>query len=118
MKRDLRNVPVSSATPRALASYETALSQFQSYVGDPIATLDATLAEAPDFVPGHLFKALALFTTSEKQLVPAAEACLADARRHLAHANARERTLMAATRRFLDGDWDAGCRQLDLVLMD
>jgi tetratricopeptide (TPR) repeat protein len=118
MNRDARDVPVSSASREALAGYEKALAQFQSYVGDPIATLDATLAEAPDFVPGHLFKALALFTTSEKQFVPAAEASLAEATQHLGRANERERALMAATRRLLDGDWDAGCRQLDLVLVD
>jgi tetratricopeptide (TPR) repeat protein len=118
MNRDIRDVPVSSATPRALSGYETALTQFQSYVGDPFATLDATLAEAPDFVIGHLFKALALFTTGEKQFVPAAEAALAEAVRLSRHANARERGLIAATRRLLDGDWDAGCRELDQVLID
>ncbi len=118
MHRDARDVPVSSASPHALAGYEKALWQLQAYVGDPVATIDATLAEAPDFVPGHLFKALALFTMSEKQLVPAIEASLAEAQRHGRRANERERGLMAATRCFLDGDWDAGCRQLDLVLVD
>jgi tetratricopeptide (TPR) repeat protein len=118
MNRDTRDVPVSSTTPQALAGYEKALAQFQAYIGDPIATLDATLAEAPGFVVGHLFKALALFTMSEKQFVPVVEASLAEAMRHLERANDRERALMAATRRFLDGDWDAGCRQLDLVLVD
>jgi tetratricopeptide (TPR) repeat protein len=118
MNRDVRDVQVSCASPKALAGYESALAQFQSYVGDPIATLDATLAEAPEFVIGHLFKALALFTASEKQFVPAAEAALADAVRHLASATGRERALAAATRRFLDGDWDAGCRQLDRILME
>jgi tetratricopeptide (TPR) repeat protein len=117
MNRDIRDVPVSFASPEALAAHETALAQFQSYVGDPIATLDAALAEAPDFVIGHLFKALALFTTSEKQFVPAAQAALAQATRRLDRANDRERMLASATRRFLDGDWSAGCRQLDLVLM-
>ena len=38
--------------------------------------------------------------------------------RHHAGANDRERGLMQATRRFLDGDWDDGCRQLDRVLVD
>src|SRR5688572_29325383 len=103
MNHDVRNTPVSSATALALAGYETALAQFQSYSGDPIARLDATLAEAPDFVIGHLFKALALFTASEKQHLPAAEACLAHATRRHSRANDRERSLMAATRRFLDG---------------
>jgi tetratricopeptide (TPR) repeat protein len=117
MNRDLRDVPVSSASPAALAGYETALQQFQSYVGDPVATLDATLAEAPDFVLGHLFKALFLFTLSEKSLVGLAEESLASAERRLSAANDRERALAAATRKFLDGDWDAGCRELDHVLM-
>ena len=118
MNRDIRDTPVSSRNTQALAGYERALAQFQSYVGDPIVTLDATLAEAPDFVMGHLFKALALFTTSEKQFLPAAEESLGTALRHGSRANQRERALMAATRSFLDGEWDAGSRQLDRVLAD
>jgi tetratricopeptide (TPR) repeat protein len=110
------NVPMSSATPQATAAYEKALSQFQSYVGDPVATLDAALAEAPDFVSGHLFKALALFTTSEKQFLPAVETSLGEATRRATRANERERALMAAIRRLLDGQWDAASRQLDRVL--
>lgn len=117
MKYDARDVPVSAASPQALAGYETALTQFHSYVGDPVATLESTLAESPDFVMGHLFKALALFTAGEKQFVPAIETSLAEAVRHGVRANDRERGLMAAIRRFLDGDWDAGCRQLDHVLI-
>ena len=118
MIRDARDVPVSSGTPQALIGYETALAQFQSYAGDPVATLDATLAEAPDFVIGHLFKALALFTASEKQLIPLAAASLAEADRHLSRATDRERVLAAATHRLLDGDWGLGCRGLDAVLME
>lgn len=118
MNRDARDVPLSQATPEALSGYETALTQFQTYVGDPVATLDATLAEAPEFVMGHLFKALALFTTGEKQFVPLAETALALAVPRLPGATERERGLAAATRRFLDGDWDAGCRQLDQVLVE
>jgi len=118
MRHDLRGVPLSSGSPAALERYETALKQFQTYVGDPVATVDAALAESPDFVMGHLLKALALLTQSEKQLVAATEAALGEAMRHHASANDRERGLMLAVRRFLDGDWDDGCRQLDHVLVD
>lgn len=118
MNRDARDVPVSSASASALAGYETALRQFQSYVGDPIATLDATLAQAPDFVMGHLFKALALFTATEKDFLPAAETSYEAALPYLARATDRERALAVAARRLLDSDWDAACRQLDLILMD
>ncbi len=118
MHRDVREVPVSAADAAALASYETALTQFQTYVGDPVDTLDRTLAAAPDFVLGHLFKALVLITTSEKQCLPAARSAFASAQRLAARANAREQALSGATRSFLEGDWDAGCRQLDRVLVD
>ena len=101
--RDARGVPVSAATPADLARYETALQQFQTYVGDPVATIDSALAESPDFVLGHVFKALALFTAGEKQFVPMAEASLAEATRREGAANDRERALIGAARRFLDG---------------
>jgi len=117
MNQDLRGVPVSTGNSTALASYEKALTQLQSYVGDPIATLDAALAESPDFTMGHVFKGLALFTQSEKTLVPAVEAALADAKRGETRANDRERALMLALQRFVDGDWHGGCQQLDRVLV-
>ena len=118
MTRDARDVPVSAANAEALAGYETALTQFQSYVGDPVATLDETLAKAPDFVAGHLFKSLFLFTLSERQLMPAAAEALGEAERRLGGATERERGLAAAARRFVDGDWEAGSRALDRVLME
>lgn len=118
MKNDLRGVPVSAGGTAALDRYEAALKQFQCYVGDPVATIDTALAASPDFVMGHLFKSLALFTQSEKQFVGAAETALGEAMRHHSSANERERGLMGATRRFLDGDWDEGCRRLDRVLLD
>ena len=116
MPMDPRGVPLSHGSVRALAQYEIALRQFQSYVGDPIATLDGVLAESPDFVMGHLFHALALFTTSEKTLLPGVEASLTVARRYRDQANERERGLMDATAHFVAGDWHAGCLQLDRVL--
>jgi len=70
MRHDLRGVPLSSGSPAALERYETALTQFQTYVGDPVATIDAALAESPDFVMGHLLKALALFTQAKSSSWP------------------------------------------------
>ena len=57
MRHDARGVPVSQGSPEALEHYETALRQTQSYIGDPIATLDAAIAASPDFVAGHVAKA-------------------------------------------------------------
>jgi hypothetical protein len=82
MTHDVRGVPVSSGTAASLARYETALRQFQTYVGDPIATLDAALADDPEFIAGHLFRALALYTLSERKYLP-------EVQRSLREANAR-----------------------------
>ena len=116
MQHDARGVPVTGASPFAREQYEIALRQFQSYVGDPVATIDAALADSPDFVAGHLFKALAMFTASEKSLMPAVGASLADALAREAGANDRERGVMRAAQNFVAGDWNAGCYALDRVL--
>ncbi|MGH8519811.1 MAG: tetratricopeptide repeat protein, partial [Panacagrimonas sp.] len=108
----------TGADPMSLARYETALGQFQSYVGDPIATIDEALAATPAFVAGHLLKALVLYTLAERKYVPMAEAALAEARRHAAQANSRERGLIAATERLVAGDWHRATLALDRVLAE
>jgi hypothetical protein len=116
MRYDLRGVPMGHAGADSLDAYETALRQFQSYVGDPVATLDAAIAAAPDFVMGHVFRALALFTMGEKSLLPAVAASLDEAERHRAGSGAREHDLIAAGRAFVAGDWLGGCLALERVL--
>ncbi len=106
MRHDLRGVPMGNAGADALAAYETALRQFQSYVGDPVATLDAALAVAPDFVMGHVFRALALFTMSEKSLLPAVAASLDEARAAAARPAIASAGLMRRrARASSQGDW-------------
>ena len=118
MHRDARGVPVSGSSAFARDQYEVALRQFQSYVGDPFATLDAALADSPQFVVGHLFRALAMYTMTEKALLPEVARSLDAALALQAGANDRERMLTTATRRLLDGEWNAGCLALDHVLVD
>ena len=118
MQHDARGVPVTGASAFARDQYEIALRQFQSYVGDPVATLDAALADSPDFIAGHLFRGLAMFTASEKSLMPAIEGSLDEAARRQPQANERERRLTQASQRLAAGDWHGGCLALDRVLAD
>ena len=118
MRVDARGVPVSAGRPESLQSYELALRQFQSYVGDAVATLDGALAADPDFISGQLAKALVLYTLGERKYVPAVTACLASARARVDAANERERMLMQAVRQLIDGQWHAACQTLDRVLID
>src|SRR5512144_2199164 len=116
MKTDLRGVPLTDADASAVAQYEAALEQFQTYVGDPIATIDEACRAAPAFIAGHLLKALVLYTLTERKFVPLAAEALAAARRHAAAANERDRGLIAATEQLVAGRWHDACRTLDRVL--
>jgi tetratricopeptide (TPR) repeat protein len=118
MRQDARGVPISAGRSESLQHYETALRQFQSYVGDPIATLDAALAEDPEVVTGYLMKGLVLYTLGERKYGPTVQACLDAAVKHSSHANERERSLMQALRQLLAAQWTDGSRTLDRVLVD
>lgn len=115
---DARGVPVSGAGPRVLDLYEQALWQYQSYVGDPIQTIDRALDQAPDFVLGHLFRAVVLMMFSEQRFLADARAGVDAAEALAARANARERALTAAARRLVDGDWHGASAAFDRVLVD
>jgi tetratricopeptide (TPR) repeat protein len=118
MTSDSRGVPVTGADDFALRRYETALEQFQTYVGDPVATIDEALQAAPTFVAGHLLKSLVLYTLAERKFVPMVTQALDVARQHAARANDRERGLIAAAGLLVAGCWDSACQALDRVLVD
>lgn len=118
MQQDARGVAHSGASAFARDQYDVAVKQFQTYVGDPVATLDAALADSPRFASAHLFKALALITAGERSLLPAVRDALRMAGECAGGATARERMLLAAAERLAAGDWHAGAVQLDHVLAE
>jgi tetratricopeptide (TPR) repeat protein len=118
MTTDARGNPVSTDDAAALEAFERALVQYQTYVGDPIATIDAALAQRPDFVMGHVFRAGALMTFAEARFAAMARESQTAAEHLAARANARERALIAATRLLVDGAWGAACTAYDRVLVE
>lgn len=118
MQSDARGVALRGASAFARDQYDLAVRQFQTYVGDPVATLDAALADSPGFVSGHVFKALALITAAEKSLLPMAREALRAANAGANDGSVRDRMLLAAAERLAAGDWDAGSLQLDHVLAE
>ncbi|HET9942708.1 MAG TPA: tetratricopeptide repeat protein [Terriglobia bacterium] len=115
---DARDVPVTCSQPEVLNLYEKALGQYQSYIGDPLATIEEALRRAPDFTLGHLFRACALMMMSERRFVPEAQSSVNAATALLPSSNARERALTAATASLVKGDWDVACAGFDRVLVD
>jgi tetratricopeptide (TPR) repeat protein len=106
MATDIRGNPLScsSAAARRL---DGAIAKFHAYQADPIAEVDALLAEEPDCVMGHAFRAGILATTTDKAFDGELQASLAAAERLAPRANAREAAYIAAVRQWSDGKYDA-----------
>jgi tetratricopeptide (TPR) repeat protein len=104
---DLLGNPFSGATDPALENYAAALEQFHCYRGDPVATVQRAIAEAPDFAMGHLMHAWLHLLSTEPD---APSVALADLERVARlPLNRRERGHAEAVAAFAAGRWhDAG----------
>lgn len=111
MLNDAQGNPVSGATEAALAEYEAALHGFNVYRGDPVARLDAAVAEAPDFAMAHLLKAHLYALATEPGAT--AEAGRIVARARDLPMTERERGHLAALDRLLAGDWTEAAAALE-----
>jgi tetratricopeptide (TPR) repeat protein len=109
---------VSTRNRKALDLYDWAVSQLNTYRIDPIATIDAALAEDPAFVMAHCFKAGLLLTSTERAAESAIAASLGAAELHLAHATDRERAHTAAARAWLAGDFAESMRLYGEIAAD
>ncbi len=116
--KDARGVAVSTSSAIALDHYETALTQFHSYTGDPLATLQLALQADPEFALAHLFGALATYTASEQRYLPAVRDSIAKAAALQAKMNSRERDLLQAAELLADGKWRDASRAFDAVLIE
>src|SRR5688572_23322821 len=106
--RDALGHPLSGAVPRAIEPYEQALHQLRCFIGDPLASVDRALAQAPGFTLAHLLRAYLNLLGTEPGGVAVARAALEAA--EALPADARERGHRAAVRALVEGRWhDAGC---------
>ncbi|MGE3932531.1 MAG: tetratricopeptide repeat protein [Rhodospirillaceae bacterium] len=115
---DKRGVPVSTNSRAALDRYEQAVELLNGYFLDPMAAIDAALAEDPHFVMGHCFKAAVAVSMAEKAAEPMLREAVAAAEAIGRKANARERGHIAAAHAWLDGDFAAAADRYGRVLED
>jgi len=114
--RDLQNLPLTGAETASLEHYTRALHQFRCYIEDPVASVDAAIAQAPDFVMAHILKAYLHLLGTEPEAMPVARECLATARRYVA--NDRERAHIAAINALTEGRWHDAGRALEDVTIE
>jgi hypothetical protein len=101
--RDSAGYPVSGATADGLAHFEASAQQFRCYIGDPVAEVDAALADAPEMAMAHVLKGYLFLLGTEPAALPVARACHAAAAR-LAGTE-RERGHVEAVRLLIEGRW-------------
>ncbi|HSG23945.1 MAG TPA: tetratricopeptide repeat protein, partial [Azonexus sp.] len=106
----------SGANAESLTHFERALRQFECYIEDPVASVDAAIDERPEFVMGHVLKAYLHLFGTEPAGIAVARDCLA-ATTGLS-ANARERGHLEAVAQLIDGQWHRAGRLLEDVAID
>lgn len=115
---DARGEATSSSNPKSIEAFETALGQLHCYRGDPVETIDAALAEDPDFVMGHVLRAEVHTSLWERSVLPEIEASLSRLTELDNKANERERAHIAAIRAWAAGDWEGFKGRLDRLLAE
>ncbi|WP_137894999.1 tetratricopeptide repeat protein [Ramlibacter sp. 2FC] len=108
---DSLGLALSGAGADSAHRYEQALHQLQCYMGDPVATIDAAIAERPDFAMGHVLHAWLNLLGTEPAALPVARQDLA--RLMGLACTPRERTHGQAIAAWLDGRWRDAARLLE-----
>ncbi len=101
--RDPLGLPLTGATLVAATPYARAVRELQCFIGDPVASADAAIAEAPDFTMAHVFKGYLFGLSTEASAMAAARACHEAAARLAA--NPRESAHVAALGALVAGRW-------------
>jgi hypothetical protein len=108
---DAYGYPVTGATAAAIDHYEQAAHELRCLVGDPLATIDRALAEAPTMSIAHTLRAWLHLLGTEAPALPTARAAASCAARHAG--TERERMHAQAAGLVASGCWRDGARLLE-----
>jgi hypothetical protein len=114
--KDCRGHRLTGATDKSLPHYETALREFNLFINDPIASVDKALAESPDFVMAHAFKAWLMLLGTEPAGIPVARASLEAARAF--PSSTHEQGHLNAIDHLVNGRWHAASRAMEDVAIE
>jgi hypothetical protein len=110
-RTDAAGYAVSGASAGAIDRLDTALHEFRCYRGDPIASLDAALADSPAMPIAHLMKGWLMALSTEPAGFAVARECHAAAQ--ALAMNERERGHAIALGQLVAGRWHEAARTLE-----
>jgi tetratricopeptide (TPR) repeat protein len=103
--KDRRGLEVSTRNAHALERFERALDLTASYFVDPLAEIDAAIADDPTCMIAHCLRAGLGVMSSERGALPLIEGSVAAIEAPYSGANDRERRHAAAARTWARGDF-------------
>jgi tetratricopeptide (TPR) repeat protein len=114
--RDALDLTLSGADAAGAAHYEKSLHELQCFIGDPVASVDAALAQNPDFVMAHVLKGYLYGLSTDHEATTVVKASHAAAAG--LPATRRERGHVAALGYLAEGRWHEAGRVLEDVTID
>lgn len=115
---DRFGAPVSSRRRASVDRFDKAALLLLGFFQDPLWEIEAALAEDPDFVMGHCFRAGLHLISSEKAAVPVLQEELHELHRLRADANSRERGHAAAIGAWAAEDFHRASEEYGRILFD
>jgi hypothetical protein len=113
--RDALDLELTGATPATLDHYERALHELQCFVGDPVASVDKAIADAPGFVMARVLKGYLFGLATEREA--SAVAASAHAAALPLGGTVRERAHVSALGKLAQGRWhEAGGLLEDIAI--
>ena len=113
--KDYTGHAVSGADAKSIEHLETALHELRCYIRDPLATVNAALAQSPDMTMGHVLLAYLNLLGTEPAALPAARQAYQNTAK--LPANNRERRHLETVHLLTEGRWrDAGRALEDLSI--
>jgi tetratricopeptide (TPR) repeat protein len=114
--KDHRGLEVSTRNTRSLDRFEKALELTTSYFVDPLAEINAAIADDPGCAIAHCLRAGLAVMSSERGALPLIEESVAVI--EATGANDRERRHAAAARSWAQGDFARGKQLYDAIVVD
>ncbi len=114
--KDAAGHDLSGGNARALEWLERGLHEFRCLMPDPVASVDAALAEAPDLVMAHVLRGWLYVLSTEAAAMPVVREAL-DAARALPHGE-REARHLQAIGQVQARQWRAAARTLEDLSID
>jgi hypothetical protein len=114
--KDSAGYELTGCTAPAIDLFERACFELRCYVDDPVASVDAALAQAPELVMGHVLRAYLHLLGTEPAMLPVARESWE--RAAALSCNERERRHVRAAQLLCEGQWRAAGRTLEDLSVD